>query len=127
MVSGGTGRCAGVNADGEPCEAGPVRPDGYCWWHSPTAAEAREAKRREGGRNRSNAARARRQVPTGLTAAQLHGAMSAVFGKVVKGELEPAVGVAAMTIARGLVELHRAAELEATVADLARRLGERLA
>jgi hypothetical protein len=41
-------RCQGRNANGQPCEAWPVRDSAYCYFHDPQLAEARERARELG-------------------------------------------------------------------------------
>ena len=113
-------RCAGRNTAGDPCEAQPVRPDGYCWWHSPAAAAEREEARRRGGHNRSNKQRAKRQLPAEpMTADELHAWLGIVFKRVIVGQVEPNVATAAASVAKAMVAVAEAGAVE--------RLEERLA
>ena len=115
-------RCAATNANGKACEAQPVRPSGYCWWHDPAAAAERDRKRREGGANRANKARARRQLAEPLTADEIRSHLGVVFRGVIVGRIEPGVGTAAATIARALLDVAKVAEIEGQVAEMRRDL-----
>src|SRR5579885_1159934 len=41
-------RCQGRNANGQPCEAWPIRDSAYCFFHDPELAETRENARQLG-------------------------------------------------------------------------------
>ncbi len=112
--------CLGTNQAGGVCSAAPG-PDGYCQWHSPANAEARAEWRKKGGSNRSNRARAKKQLAdAGMTAGEVGGVLSGVLRDVVAGRLEPGVATAAATVARALVEVRKVSDLEQEVADLER-------
>lgn len=112
-------RCIARNATGDPCQAQPVRPSGYCWFHDPAIAEERERKRREGGANRSNAARVRRKLAGDLkdlagVKAMLLEAMQATKD----GDLEPGILTALSTAARAVVAVAGVADFEAELAQM---------
>jgi hypothetical protein len=44
--------CQGVNEAGQPCRQAPLRDEEFCFWHSPTHAEAAAEARRAGGLNK---------------------------------------------------------------------------
>jgi len=113
-------QCRATNAAGGPCQAKPVRESGYCWVHDGAVADQRQAWRREGGRQRSNAARARKQLPTEtLGADELIAHLSSVFMGVVDGTVEPRVGTAAASIAKTLIDIRGAGEVERLAEELA--------
>ena len=120
-------RCQSRAADGKPCAANVV--DGtHCAWHS-AALEWVEKRRQwsiKGGRQRSNAARAKRQLPVEpVTTAELHAWMGLLFTRVMAGKTEPNVGTACATIAKTMVELAKASDLEERMAAIERRLGSK--
>jgi hypothetical protein len=120
-------RCQSLAANGKPCAAKVV--DGTrCAWHS-TAPEWIEKRRQwsaRGGTNRSNAARAKKQLPAEpMTTAELHAWMGLIFKRVIAGKTEPSVGTAAATIAKAMVELAKSSDLEGRMAEIERRLGSR--
>jgi len=45
-------RCAALNSRGEPCGAPPLEGERFCYWHSPTTLEQRQAARSRGGKAR---------------------------------------------------------------------------
>lgn len=118
--------CIARNANGEPCQAQPVRPSGYCWFHEPAIAEERARKRREGGANRSNSARARKKLAgtlkdlTGVKALLLEG-----MEQTKDGEMEPGVLTALSTAARAVVAVSGAGEIEERLAALESAVGTR--
>jgi len=96
-----------------------VRPSGYCWVHDPQLAEQQQEWRREGGKARSNARRARAHLPTEApTTNELVSRLGAVFRDVIDGRTEPKVGTAAATIAKTLSDIRTAGEVERLAAEL---------
>jgi hypothetical protein len=116
-------QCKAQTVSGSPCSATPVRADGYCWWHSPALAEERDAARRRGGAARSNKARAAKQIPPAMSAADLAGWLSLLFTQVLTGRIEPKIGTACATIARTLLEVRTTTELEQRLSELEARAG----
>jgi hypothetical protein len=107
-------RCKATNAAGEPCSAGPVRADGYCYWHSPALEAERQANRRKGGAGRSNANRARKALPAAgtLTIDELRAVLESTIAKTLHGSIEPGVANAVASLARAYGSLSEAAKLE---------------
>ena len=112
-------QCAATNSAGLPCQAQPIRPSGYCWWHCPDAAEERDRTRREGGRARSNKARAAKTLPDhALTPEQLQGLLGLTLKAVLNESKSPAIGNAVGSLARAIVAVREATDLEARLAAL---------
>jgi len=106
-------KCSATNKNGSPCSAGPVREDGYCYWHSPDLADQRRTDRQRGGAARSNVARAKRQLPDAvLTPAELQGFIGLALRGVLAGRIEPGVANAVATLARAAVAVREATEVE---------------
>jgi hypothetical protein len=116
-------QCIARNANGARCQAQPVRPSGYCWFHDPAIDEERTRKRREGGANRSNAVRAKKSLPAEpLAAEEIRSYLGLVFRGLIGGKVEPSMATAAANVARALLDVAKAAELEQEVANLRRDL-----
>ena len=119
--------CQATTKEGKPCSAEAV--DGrLCRWH--TQAPEWIAKRSEwsakGGASRSNAARARKSLPdTALSPAQLACVLSKALGDVLTGDLEPGRANAVSGLARTLVNIAEAVELETRLTALEAALSER--
>ena len=113
--------CAGIRRDGQRCEALGLL-DGYCYSHSPANATARDAARRKGGRNRSNRRRLRGLMPPRLVPVfdQLEGALS----DVLAGGLDPKQATAAAAVARAMVSVLTAGELEERLRKLEEGQGQ---
>jgi len=112
-------KCCATNKNGSPCSAGPVRDDGYCYWHSPGLADQRRTDRQRGGVARSNVARARKQIAGAvLEPADIQGLLGATLRAVIAGRLEPGIGNAAANIARALVAVREATEIETRLTAL---------
>jgi len=112
-------RCKAVNTAGNPCSGQPLLADGYCYWHSALTVEERAAARRRGGLNRSNKARAKKQLPAEpMTDAEVHAWLGIVFRSVIGGKMEPGVATAAASVAKAMVSVRQAGELERRLAEL---------
>ncbi len=111
--------CIATTKEGRPCSAGPVRPSGYCYWHDPALLEQRLTDRQRGGAARSNAARAKRQLPDAvLTPAEMQGFIGLALRGVLAGRIEPGVANAVATLARAAVAVREATEIETRLAAL---------
>lgn len=105
-------RCTGRNQAGAPCGAQVWRDD-LCRWHHPGLEVERGEWRRRGGAERSNKARARKQLPDAvLTPAELQGSVGLALRGVLAGRFEPGIGNAVANLARAAVAVREATELE---------------
>ena len=106
--------CQARNRAGEPCSAA-VYQDGWCRWHQP-GREAEERRRewaRRGGVNRSNRARARREMAeAAMTPAELQGYLAVALRGVIAGKYTPGQGSAVAALARAAVAVREASEWE---------------
>ncbi len=120
-------RCRGANAAGQRCDAKPVRPSGWCYWHDPALETERTEGRRQGGKSRSNQARARKQLPTNvMTMQEVQGLLGVAFKGVLAGRLEPNIGTALASIAKSMVAVAGVAEIEEQIAELRRLVDGRV-
>jgi len=111
-------RCQAVTKSGNPCSATVVA-DGMCAWHAPSWAERRRQWSAEGGRKRSNASRARKDLPAGvLSTDELRGVLGITIAKVLKGDVEPGVGSSVASLARAYVVVSESGAVEALTARL---------
>ncbi len=108
--------CAGTRADGQPCGAPIAGDDGYCYSHDPTRSIERHLARRRGGQNSASAARLRGLVPPRLLS--VYGRLEAALEDVRTGTLTPQQATAMASVARALVSVLTAGELEQRVRDL---------
>jgi hypothetical protein len=84
-------RCKAVTKSGKSCSA-TVLADGMCAWHAPSWDARRREWSAEGGRRRSNAARAKKALlGEALTSDDLLVRLSQVIDKAEKGQIEPGV------------------------------------
>jgi hypothetical protein len=105
-------QCSGRNQAGHPCGA-QVFEDGLCRWHLPRLEAERAVWRERGGQNRANTVRARKQIAGAvLSPADIQGLLGATLRGVLAGQLEPGIGNAAANIARALIAVREATELE---------------
>ncbi len=112
-------RCRGANTADQRCDAKPVRPSGWCYWHDPALETERTEGRRQGGKSRSNQARARKQLPTNaMTMQEVQALLGVTFKGVLTGKIEPGVGTACANIARAMTQVAGVAEIEEQIAEL---------
>lgn len=116
-------RCTGQNRDGAACAARPLAGTSKCPWHTEGLAEQRRVWSASGGRAKSNTARAKRLLPEAMAADELAGLLSAVFRRLVDGEVEPNVATAAGSLARSMIEVARAAHVEDRLIEIERQVG----
>ena len=116
-------KCSGITRSGSRCDRPVLADRPFCLMHDPAAAETRREAARKGGRARSNQARARAATQEAMDAAELGGWLTVLFKGVMTGRVEPRVGTAAATIARTLMEVRTATELETRIAGLEERAG----
>src|SRR5687767_12346079 len=103
-------QCTGQRRDGQPCRA-PALPDSpYCFAHCPERAAARQAAYQRGGQNRANLRRLRRLVPPRLVT--VYEQLEVALGEVHDGRLDPKQAVAMAALARAMVAVLTAGELE---------------
>ncbi len=117
-------KCTVTNRDGSPCSAAPRPGRDRCLWHDDALAAERAGWRRKGGEGKSNRARATKELPVNvLTPLQLQGVLSATIAKVLGGQIECGVANSVAGLARALVAVREATEVEARLAELEERAG----
>ncbi len=95
-----------------------------CWLHDPNVAEQRREASRKGGRARSNAARAKKALPAEImTDDELLSWLGVMLKRVMTGATTPAIGNSVATIAKAMVAVRQASELEDRLAELEQRAG----
>ncbi len=86
--------------------------DGYCRWHHPDLEERRAAERREGGRARANARRARKELQqSAMTLKEIDGLLCRSMVQVARGDMSPGVASALGTLARSVIAVRDAGEI----------------
>jgi hypothetical protein len=106
-------RCVGTNKSGKPCSAKPLPGSDRCPWHDPAWDERRKEWSVRGGHGKSNRVRAAKRLPDNvLSTDELRGVLGKTLKDVISGDLEPAVGNAAASIARAYVAVTEAGAVE---------------
>ena len=119
MVGETEPRCSARTKGGNPCAARPRPGTDRCPWHDASLAGKRSEWSRQGGRGKSNAARAKRQAPLNvLTPLELQAVLSSSIAKVLGGGIEPGVANAVAGLARALISAREATEVEERLAAL---------
>ena len=112
------GKCSATTKSGTPCTATAWR-DQLCRWHHPALEAKRAEGRRKGGQNKSARVRAAKSLPNDvLSTDDLRGMLGKTLKDVIGGELEPAVGNAAASIARAYVAVTEAGAVETLQAQI---------
>ncbi len=109
-------RCRAARKDSQPCPVTTLLADGRCFAHSEHTVAARADARRKGGRQSAKVHRLRGLLPPRLVPAfdQLEQALT----DVLAGTLDPKQATAAAAVARAMVSVLTAGELEQRVRDL---------
>jgi hypothetical protein len=95
----------------------------FCVSHDPDRVTDLAEWRKRGGHGKSNKARARKALPADLlTMAEVASYLGLALRSVLAGRTEPNVGTAAANIARALVSVAGAADLERRMDELERDL-----
>jgi len=118
--------CLGINQSGGPCGGYLPKGSTWCLWHDPARESEREEWRRRGGENRSNRARARRQLADAvLTINDLDALLCRALVQVAGGKMEPGVGTSMATIAKTITTIRSTGELERRIEELERQAATR--
>ncbi len=117
-------QCLGTNKDSKPCSAA-VWKDHLCRWHHPELEAQRQAERVAGGKARSNRSRAKRQLADQvMTISDLDGLLCVALKQVASGRMEPGVGSSMATIAKTIIAVRAAGDLEQRLQALEAANGE---
>jgi hypothetical protein len=106
------GKCTATNKSGAACSAQAWK-DQLCRWHHPDLEAKRAEGRRKGGQNKSNAARAKKELPAGvMTNAELRGLVGLTIKGVLDGRIEPGIGNSVAALSRAYVAVTEAGAVE---------------
>jgi hypothetical protein len=108
--------CRGTRRDGQPCTAPTVSASGYCWAHDPSRVAERHAARQRGGYNSAHLARVHKLMPRQLTT--VYDRLDRALVGVEAGRLDPRAASAMAALARAMVSVLQAGELEERVREL---------
>jgi hypothetical protein len=108
--------CRRLRRDGQPCRSPALSPSGYCFGHDPDRVDERAEAHRRGGQNHSNAARLRGLVPPRLVS--VYDTLEKALEEVHDDKLDPRQASAMAAIARAMVAVLSAGELEERVRSL---------
>ena len=110
--------CSGTTRTGAPCRAPATGGGAFCVAHDPGRVVQMEAWRRQGGRARSNRQRARRQYGEVLGSEEVLAVLSTTLRATLAGRVTPGQATALAAVARALVAVREASELEERLARL---------
>lgn len=115
------GKCTQIRANGQRCEANPMRGSAFCFFHSPGEAEKRAAARKAGGVARSGSMAVLPPCTpdeTLKTASDVVRLFGVTINHVLRGELDHKVGTVVGYLSGLLLKAFGQAELESRVAAL---------
>lgn len=119
-------KCEGTNREGGPCSATPQTGKAWCVWHDPSLVDQRRQWNQDAGRAKSNRARAKKRLLTsGMTLDEVDGALGVAIRGVLTGNLSPGIGTAVATLAKAVVAVRTAHDLETRLEALERAAGIR--
>lgn len=115
-------RCRAKRKDGMPCQA-PAIDDGYCFAHSPARKAERDEARRRGGRNSAKVVRLRGMVPPRLL--PVFDLLETALTECHEGKISPRQAQGMAALARAMVSVLQAGELEERVRNVESELQRR--
>jgi hypothetical protein len=117
-------RCIGTTKSGKACSAKPLPGSDRCPWHDPAWDDRRKAWSVRGGKGKANKARAKKALSVeSMSDAEVLAWLGVVFKRVVAGAMQPGVATAAASVAKAMVAVRQASELEVRLAELEQRAG----
>jgi hypothetical protein len=106
-------QCSGTNKDGRPCSAHVDAGQSWCRWHDPARESDRAEWRRKGGTARSNRNRAKKQLADqAMSIADIDAVLCLALKKVAVGTMPPGVGSSMAGIAKAVVTIRTASDME---------------
>ncbi len=117
-------QCQGTSRNGQPCSAHVYAGDEWCRWHDPDRADERKAWAEKGGRNRSNRARARKQLQDAVMSIDdLDALLCRALVQVAGGRMEPGVGSSMANIAKTIATIRSTGDFEKRLEALEQSAG----
>jgi hypothetical protein len=108
--------CEGTRKDGQPCTAPVLGAGTWCFAHDPERGAQRQAARERGGKHRGSVVRLRGLCSPKLI--EVYEQLEQALGEVHEGKLAASQGVAMASLARAMVAVLSAGELEERVRRL---------
>jgi hypothetical protein len=120
-----TPQCAGIRKDGSRCGARIVLASGFCLQHDAASTDIRDAAHRAGGRGTSSMRRAARTLPGPL--ATVLDRLTRALDETHSGAITPAQATGMAALARAIVAVVTAGEMEDRLRALEAQIGGRAA
>jgi hypothetical protein len=109
-------QCEATKRDGNRCQTRALPSSSFCFIHDDALQERRREGQRKGGQHRANAHRLRAIAPPSL--GDVADLLRKALYEVHRGQLDPRVAGAMGSLARALVSVVTAGELEMRVREL---------
>jgi|SRR5215211_6613670 len=118
-------QCSGITKAGGRCRGRALPGSAYCIAHDPARVVELAEYRRQGGKAKSNAARARREIErAALTPNELQGILGVTIKAVLAGAKPPGIGQAVAALARAAMSVREQSEIETRLAALEEATGQ---
>ncbi len=121
MTTAPAAMCGATRKDGQPCTTTMLVDGSFCFGHSPKHAEARAEARRRGGQSKANHRRLAKLMPPRL--GPVIDQLERALGDVLAGQMPPPTAHAAAALAKAMVVVLSAGELEERIRTLEGRAG----
>ena len=119
-------QCSGITKAGGRCRGRALPGSAYCIAHDPARVVEIAEYRRQGGKAKSNAARARRHMSAAaMTPDHLQGVLGLTIAGVLDGSKPPGVGQAVAALARAAMHVREQSEIETRIEALEAAAGIR--
>jgi hypothetical protein len=109
-------QCAAIKSNGERCRGTVIEGSNFCFSHDPKLRQRKLEGNARGGHNRSSLVRMQQLVPPRLPS--VYDRLEQALTDVHKGRLDPRVAHAMAALAKAMVSVIQAGEVEQRLRDL---------
>ncbi len=122
--------CTATRRDGHHCQGTPMPGKMFCFAHDPDLREQRQQWTTDAGRSKSNSRRLKKSLgldtPT-LTLTEIDALLCLTLKAVVSERIEPGIATSAAGVAKAIMAIRTASDLESRLAALEQRAGLQVA
>jgi hypothetical protein len=118
-------QCAAITQKGTRCPNAALPYSDKCFVHDPSTRDRVAQGRINGGKGKSNARRARKAIPSDLR--DVADLLLQAIRDTESGDLETSRASALASLSRAYVAVYEAGLIESKIADIERRIAERVA
>lgn len=118
--------CTATRRDGHPCQGTPIPGKAFCFAHDPELRAQRHQWTTAAGKAKSNSRRLKKSLgldtPT-LTLTEIDALLCLTLKAVVSGRIEPGIATSAAGVAKAIMAIRTASDLESRLGALEQRAG----